>query len=78
MTSDQIVRFFVDRPFVPFTIVTADGRELHVRHPEHGQFGRHMEGVTYFYDDLRIEVIDARLIVSLRTLTPVDISTYGG
>lgn len=37
-----------------------------------------MEVVTYFYDDLRVEVIDARLIVSLRTLAPADIGTYGG
>jgi hypothetical protein len=77
VTSEQIVRFFEDRPFVPFTIVTTDGRELNVRHPEQAHFGRRMEVVMFFFDDLRLDVIDSRLIVSLRTLQPVDINTYG-
>jgi hypothetical protein len=34
MTTDQLPVLMKARPFVPFTIRTADGREITVSHPE--------------------------------------------
>ena len=76
MTTEFVVRFFEDTPFPPFTIITVDGRELNVKHPEHALFSRRAEVIYFFYPDHRVEVIDILHVVSLRTMEPADIATF--
>ena len=76
MTPDALARMFARRPFEPFVIVTADGRELEVRHPEQAAFGVDAEAVLYFHPDRRIEILDPGLVVSLRTVRPGDTAAY--
>jgi hypothetical protein len=68
VTPNAIDRFFNDRPFVPFTMITVDGRELAVRHPFQGSLGRYEKVVFYYHDSPNFEVIDILHIVSLRTI----------
>jgi hypothetical protein len=63
MTTDQLRRLITARPFQPFTVHMADGRQVRVNHPE-----------TIAYDGGRIavvvqgdeaEIIDLLLVPSL-------------
>ena len=74
--EDHLIRMFMRRPFEPFTLFTADGRELDVRHPEQGSFGVRAETVVLFHPDRRVELVSSRHIVSVRTIRPGDIAAY--
>ena len=76
MTSSFIVLFIVQRPFEPFTITTADGREFHVPHPEYVGVGLGAQTVRYMHPNGQIEILDAALIVSIRTIYAADLSSY--
>jgi hypothetical protein len=76
MTSPPLARFFMQRPFEPFTMVLADGRELHVNHPEFADVNAQDEVVTFQHPSGQLEVIDPRLIVSIRTIYPAHIGDY--
>ena len=76
MTSEHLTRFVQQRPFEPFTFVTVDGREIQVRHPEHVSMGQHALSVTCTHPTGQIEIIDANLIVSIRTLYAADAADY--
>lgn len=73
MTSEQVIYFFQRHPFVPFTFCLADGRELHVRHPELGTLGRSALVIYFFHPTRQVEVVDTALIVSIRTIHAADI-----
>lgn len=75
--TGHLTRFIKQRPFEPFTLVTADGRELHVNHPEFATLGDHVDTLIYVYPSGQVEIIDSRLIVSLRTIYPADLHAYG-
>jgi hypothetical protein len=77
MTNDTIIRIFQQQPFIPFSIITVDGRQLDVKHPEQAMFGVRGETVLYFYPNHRLEIIESRLIVSVRTLLEAEFETYG-
>ncbi|MDB5291626.1 MAG: hypothetical protein JWL69_2867 [Phycisphaerales bacterium] len=72
MTSELMVRYFEGRPFIPFEMYLADRRILKVPHPEYAAMERFAAGVTIFEDSGHIETVDAALIVSFRTLKPLD------
>lgn len=72
MTTAQLVLFFDQEPFEAFILITADGRELHVLHPEMAYLTRAALSVLYFHPSRQIEVIDPSLIVTLRTKYPSD------
>ena len=76
MTSDFIVRFIVQRPFDPFTMITADGREFHVPHPEYVGVGTAVQTVRYMHPNGQVEILDSVLIVSIRTIYAVDLSSH--
>ncbi len=57
------------RPFQPFRIRMADGRELEVRHPDAVSWGgEHGRIVSYISPNDEWEVIDIALVTSLGTV----------
>ena len=53
-----------------------DGRELHVNDPEFADADARAEIVTFQHPSGQVEVIDPRLILSIRTIYPADMSDY--
>ena len=76
MTSALLTRFVEQRPFEPFTAVTANGREFHVNHPEHVFLGEYALSLTFLHPTGQIEIIDAAPIVSIRTIYAADVAGY--
>jgi hypothetical protein len=64
MTSEQLPRLINSRPFVPFSLRTADGCEVEVRHPENIAYGGGRIAVVVNGDD--VEIIDLLLVPSLK------------
>lgn len=78
MTSRYLIGFFEQRPFEPFTLVMASGRELHVMHPENATLGFAGMSAIYQHPTRQVEVIDAELIESIRTIYASEMTTYDG
>jgi len=76
MTSPWLTRFVVQQPFEPFTMIVADGRELHVPHPEQASLGDYATTLIYMHPTGQVEVVAAALIVSIRTIRPADLGAY--
>ena len=76
MTASQVLRFFMDRPFEPFTLTLVTGREVHIQHPEQAGIARYAEGVVFSHPTRQVEVIDFAHVVSVRTIYPVDLDRY--
>ncbi|HEY2159641.1 MAG TPA: hypothetical protein VGH33_28715 [Isosphaeraceae bacterium] len=64
MTTDQLTSLVNARPFVPFTIRTADGRQIQVTHPETITY-RGGRIVVIFKNPDAAEIIDLLLVPSL-------------
>jgi hypothetical protein len=64
MTTDQLKDFISTRPFRPFTIHMADGRQIDVNHPETIAYGGGRIAIVVTPDD-RFVVIDLLLVPSL-------------
>jgi hypothetical protein len=69
MVSTELRRFLNTRPFQPFTVYLADGRELDVIHPETvaiSETGR----IAAIYDrkDEAFEPVDLLLVTSLKPI----------
>lgn len=68
MTIEQLRRFHEARPFTPFKLHLADGREVVVEHPEfmlRMPSGRTIEVAK---QDDSVEVIDLLLVASIETV----------
>ncbi len=78
MTTEHLIRFIMQRPFEAFTLNLANGRELHIPHPEFAQLGEFAVVVTVLLPTRQIEVVDTSLIVSIRTIYPSDHATWLG
>ena len=67
MTASQLSFILRARPFRPFLLRHAEGRETRVSNPE---AMRYLEGpiTTYTHPDGRVEIVDMRLISSVRFL----------
>ena len=65
MTIEQFKAVYRAKPFRPFTINVADGREVHVRHPEF--VSHHPQGRTIIVYGPRdsFEILDLLLISGL-------------
>jgi hypothetical protein len=72
VTTDVIIRFVEVRPFVPFEIVTVDGRVLPVPHSDFVTLERYAAAIVIYDETARAEIVDSNLIVSLRTLQPLE------
>ena len=66
MTTDQLPKLIKARPFLPFVLRTADGRELEVKHPENIAYGGGRIAIVVSGDDF--EIIDLLLVPSLKVL----------
>jgi len=64
-------RFILQRPFVPFEIVTVGGRCIEVRHSDFANVEQFVTAMTILDDKGRSQFIDTALIVSIRTLEPM-------
>ncbi len=64
MTTDQLRDTLARRPFVPFVIRQADGKETRVTHPESMAYGGGRVAV-YVHTDGRVEIIDLLLVNAL-------------
>ena len=78
MTAEYLIRFVMQRPFEPFTLTLADGRELQIAHPEFAQLGEFAAVVTVVLPTDQIEVVDTSLIVSIRTIYATDPAAWTG
>jgi hypothetical protein len=64
MTTDQMKALIEARPFVPFIIRTADGRQIDVKHPETIAYRGGRIAVVFKTSDA-VEIIDPLLVPSL-------------
>jgi hypothetical protein len=71
MTTDQLPKLIKSRPFVPFTIRTADGREIEVTHPEAIAYTGGRIAVVPGPDE-SVEIIDLLLVPSVQAHFPTD------
>jgi hypothetical protein len=76
MTTEMMVRFFQQRPFEPFTLILANGREHQINHLEQAAVGRSALVVYIFHPTRQIEAIDTAMIVSIRTICPADMDVW--
>jgi len=72
MTIEQFKRFRDARPFEPFAIHVADGRQFGVSHPEAVSLSTSGRTVSVVNDDEMLEVVDLLLVGSLRPLTEME------
>ena len=68
MTVEQLKRMRDARPFAPFSVHAADGRQFHVMHPENMILSRSGRTFTVENVDGLSEVLDTLLVMSLRPL----------
>jgi hypothetical protein len=76
VTIEETIKWFEQRPFEPFTVVLINNREFLVPHPEYATLGLYGAVVYVFHPVGQIEVIDASLILSFRTLYKSQISSF--
>ena len=76
MTSSQVVPFFFSEPFEPFAIHVADGRVFEVRHPDFATISQAGVGVWILHESGALEILDAALICSLRTIGPANLDQF--
>jgi hypothetical protein len=65
MTTEELSRVHQAQPFQPFDIYLADGRKLHVPHPEF--LSRHPRGraVIVFHEDGLFSIVDSFRITEI-------------
>ena len=72
MSSDQILAFTQSRPFIPFVAQLVGGREIIVRHSDYVTASYGGLGIWLLHDTGHVEGIDGGLIISMKSLDPVD------
>lgn len=77
MTTEQLPKLMRARPFQPFVIRTADGREVEVRHPEAIAYPGGRIAVVVGPDE-SVEIIDLLLVPTLRVAGPAPSPAEGG
>jgi hypothetical protein len=63
MTHDQLVNLLHTRPFRPYRLRTAGGRDITITHPEAIAYGGERTAVVVFGD--RWEILDIALVESI-------------
>jgi len=66
MTIEQLRRFHLARPFQPFEIYLADGRQIRVDHPEVLASSPTSRTVAVFSEPEAAEIIDLPLVTSIK------------
>jgi hypothetical protein len=70
VTSDELGKLVQQRPFRPFIVRTADGRETRVRHPE--AMGYQGRIATYIHPTGGVEIFDLFLVSSILVDVPAE------
>jgi hypothetical protein len=78
MRASEVLLFTESRPFEPFRVYVADGRQLEARHPEMVMAGLHALVLWVLHESGEVEVVDAELVTSLKTLGRVDPREFMG
>jgi hypothetical protein len=76
MTSVQLSLFFLRQPFQPITLFLADGRKFVIPQPDFATVAQAGMGVWIFDESGEIEILDAALICSIRTIGAADIDQF--
>jgi hypothetical protein len=72
MTTEAMTRYAARRPFDSFDFVTVDGRKVTVPHSDYVVLETFAASFSIHDDSGHGEVFDAALVVSIRTLRPID------
>jgi hypothetical protein len=72
MTTSLMTQYVQQRPFVPFTLILTNGREVYIPHSDFIAAGDAMLTVFVLLPTGRLEILDTALIVSLRTFHPAE------
>jgi hypothetical protein len=75
MTIEQLRKVVHGQPFEAFTMHLADGREIHVRHPDFIAMSPSGRTCTVYQADDAAEYVDILMITSLRLLSGAGAST---
>ncbi len=67
MSPDAVKKFMHASPWKPFTLCLADGRKIHVPHPDFISISRAGRTVIVTIEDEEFEMMDVFLILSIRT-----------
>jgi hypothetical protein len=70
MTSDELRKLLDQKPFQPFVVRTADGRETRVSHPE--AMGYQGRIATYIHPTGGVEIFDLFLVSSILVDVPLE------
>ena len=76
MTPSQLSLFFIRQPFQPITLFLVDGRTFSIPQPDFAGLDQAGLGVWIYDRSGEIEIIDAALISSIRTIGPVDMDQF--
>ena len=76
MTSEQLPKLIKAMPFQPFTIRTADGREIEVHHPEAIAYPGGRIAVVVSPDE-SVDIIDLLLVPTLQIQAPDPVEAGG-
>jgi hypothetical protein len=71
VTIQRVEQLHERRPFVPFTIETADGKSVEIRHPEFLAQTPNGRIVIVADENDSVGFIDLLLVTKLRTVAPV-------
>jgi hypothetical protein len=72
MSADQILAFVQSPPFIPFSVQLVGGREIVVRHSDYAVPSFGGAGIWLLHDTGHVEAIEGGLILSMKSLDPVD------
>jgi len=78
VTIEHTIRFFMNSPFEPFTLMMIDGRELHVRNWNSATLGERAEIIYMTHPTRQVEIVDTSHIVSIRTIYASNRATWMG
>lgn len=67
MSPDAVKKFMRAVPWQPFTLCLADGRKMHVPHPDFISISRAGRTVVLTNVDDEFEMVDVFLILSIKT-----------
>ncbi len=65
MTIEQVRKLYTDRPFRPFVMHLADGREIAVGHPEYIMSAPNGRTLAVYQPDSTVNIIDLLLVTDL-------------
>lgn len=69
MTSEQLRQTVHARPFQPFAMHLADGREIHVRHPDFIALSPTGRTCNVYHSGDAAEYVDVFMVTTLRILS---------